>query len=43
VVESVLQTPVPLPATLQKFMSGQKQSIALPNDFNALKTFLESI
>jgi threonine synthase len=40
VVESVLETRVPLPATLQKFMTGKKQSITIPNDFQALKTFL---
>jgi len=43
VVESVLQTQIPLPATLQKFMTGKKQTVALPNDFNAFKTFLNSI
>jgi threonine synthase len=40
VVESVLETRVPLPSTLQKFMTGKKQSIAIPNEFQALKTFL---
>lgn len=40
VVESVLGASVPLPPTLQKFMTGKKQSIAMPNDFETLKTFL---
>lgn len=43
VVEDVLQTRVPLPATLQKFMTGKKQTIPMKNDFSAFKSFLESI
>jgi threonine synthase len=43
VVENVLETRVPLPATLQKFMTGKKQTISLQNDFTAFKSFLESI
>jgi threonine synthase len=43
VVEEVLQTQVPLPATLQKFMSGKKQTIPMTNDFTAFKNFLQSI
>jgi threonine synthase len=40
VVESVLGTRVPLPSTLQKFMTGKKQTVRMPNDFQAFKTFL---
>jgi len=43
VVENVLQIQVPLPPTLQKFMSGKKQTVPMINDFNVFKTFLTSI
>jgi threonine synthase len=40
VVEETLQIPVPLPARLEAFQSGQKQTIAMDNDFEAFKNFL---
>ena len=40
VVEGVLQQPIAIPPTLQKFMKGKKQSIALGNGFEEFKTFL---
>lgn len=40
VVEETLQVPVPLPSRLEAFQSGQKQAIAMENDFEAFKNFL---
>jgi threonine synthase len=43
VVESVLNTTLILPETLQKFMAGKKQSVKLKNDFNEFKAYLNSL
>ena len=40
VVEDVLKTSVEIPSTLQKFMTGEKQTIRMGSDFQSLKTLL---
>lgn len=40
VVESVIGTEVNIPARLAAFMKGEKQSVQLPKDFSAFKSYL---
>ena len=40
VVDDICHTDVEIPARLAAFMQGQKQSIPMPNDFQAFKQFL---
>jgi len=42
VVDSILESDIDIPAKLQAFMKGQKQSIEMPNDFEKFKAFLLS-
>ncbi len=39
-VDSILDADIAIPERLQAFMSGKKQSIEMPNDFNVFKKFL---
>jgi threonine synthase len=39
-VDDICHTDVEIPARLAAFMQGQKQSIPMPNDFQAFKQFL---
>ena len=39
-VDEILDIDIEIPSRLQAFMQGQKQSIAMPNDFTAFKEFL---
>lgn len=39
-VEAILGREIPIPGKLQAFMQGQKQSVALPNDFGCFKQYL---
>ena len=40
VVDDICHTDVEIPARLAAFMQGQKQSVPMPNDFQAFKQFL---
>ena len=40
VVESVIGTEVNIPTRLAAFMKGEKQSVPLPKDFSAFKSYL---
>jgi threonine synthase len=42
VVEQTLNQRVQIPEPLQKFLNRKKQSIAMPSDFESLKTFLRN-
>ncbi len=39
-VDSILGIDVEIPARLRAFMEGEKQSVAMPNDFEAFKSYL---
>jgi len=39
-VESIIGEPVVIPAKLQEFMKGKKQSIELPKTFDTFKSYL---
>lgn len=39
-VDAILGREIPIPEKLQAFMQGQKQSVALPNDFARFKQYL---
>lgn len=39
-VDAIIGADIDIPQRLQDFMRGTKQSIAMPNDFNAFKAFL---
>ncbi len=39
-VDDIIQSDIAIPARLQTFMQGTKQSVEMPNDFEAFKTFL---
>lgn len=39
-VDAILGREIPIPDKLQAFMQGEKQSIALPNDFDCFKQYL---
>lgn len=41
VVDNILGTDIEIPAKLQEFMKGIKQSISMPNDYEAFKELLE--
>lgn len=41
VVDNILGTDIEIPAKLQEFMKGIKQSISMPNDYEAFKALLE--
>ena len=41
-VDRILGIDLPIPAKLQAFMRGQKQSVAMPKDFDSFKRFLMS-
>lgn len=40
VVDEILSSDIEIPAKLQAFMKGEKQSIEMPNDFQTFKSFL---
>ena len=40
VVDDICHTDVEIPARLAAFMQGEKQSVEMPNDFQAFKQFL---
>ncbi len=40
VMEEIIESPIEIPAKLQKFMAGKKQSIELSNEFGGFKEFL---
>ena len=40
VVDEIIQGDIAIPAKLAAFMQGQKQSVPMPNDFAAFKSFL---
>lgn len=42
-VENIIGEEVEIPARLQRFMVGEKQSIAMPNDFDAFKSYLMNL
>ena len=39
-VEGIIDAPVAIPEKLQAFMRGRKDTVSLPNDYNAFKAFL---
>lgn len=39
-VDAILGTDIAIPERLQAFMKGKKQSIEMPNDFDAFKKYL---
>lgn len=41
VVDNILGTDIEIPTKLQEFMKGTKQSISMPNDYEAFKALLE--
>lgn len=41
-VDAILGTDIAIPERLQAFMRGKKQSIEMPNSFDAFKKFLLS-